>query len=110
MTGLYRDALCVIAPAYDEDDGLTVVEAMSHGKPVIVCRDGGGLTALVRDGVNGFVVEPTARGIADALQTFAEDPELARRMGIAARETARERTPERARTQLLSAVEKVFAN
>ncbi len=106
---LYRDALCVLAPAYDEDDGLTVVEAMSHGKPVVVCRDGGGLTALVDDGVNGFVVEPTADGIAQALRTLRGDPELARRMGAVARETVRERTPERARQQLFSAVETVLS-
>lgn len=109
LARLYRDALCIVAPAYDEDDGLTVAEAMSHGKPVIVCRDGGGLGALVEDGVNGFVVEPTADGIAGAISALADDRELARRMGVLARETARERSPERATGQLMSAVEIVMS-
>ena len=109
LVGLYRNALCVLAPAYDEDDGLTVAEAMSHGKPVIVCRDGGGLTALVRDGVNGFVVEPNASAIATAISTLTDNPELARRMGAEARETARDRTEALARGQLLAAVERVHS-
>ncbi len=103
----YRSALCVVAPAYDEDDGLTVREAFAHGKPVIVCRDGGGLTSSVQDGVNGFVVEPTGAAIAEAVAALADDRELARQMGAAGRETALERTPGRARDQLLAAVELV---
>ena len=105
LAALYRDALCVVAPAYDEDHGLTVVEAMAYGKPVVVCRDGGGLTALVEDGVNGFVVEPDGASIAAAVARFADDPALARTMGAAARERAATRTPEHARGQLLEAVE-----
>ena len=101
----YRSALCVVAPAYDEDDGLTVLEAMAYGKPVIVCRDGGGLTALVRDGENGFVVEPHGAAIAEALARFAADPSMARRMGKAGREAVSDRTVSRARGQLLAAVE-----
>lgn len=109
LTELYRNALCVLAPAYDEDDGLTVVEAMSHGKPVIVCVDGGGLTALVRHGLNGFVVEPTGAAIAAAVATIAADPDRARQMGEEARRTAASRTPERASVQLHAAVEMVLA-
>jgi glycosyltransferase involved in cell wall biosynthesis len=104
---LYRAALCVVAPAYDEDDGLTVLEAMAHARPVIVCSDGGGLTALVDDGVNGFVVEPDGPGIAAGIARLAGDPGLAHSMGLAALETARARTGVRARNQLLEAVDRV---
>lgn len=104
---LYRTALCVVAPAYDEDDGLTVLEAMAHARPVIVCRDGGGLTALVQDGVNGLVVEPDGASIAAGIASLAGDPEHAHAMGLAALETARARTAVRARHQLLEAVARV---
>lgn len=104
LADLYRTALCVVAPAYDEDDGLTVLEAMAYGRPVVVCRDGGGLTALVEDGVNGFVVEPDGAAIAEAIGRFASDRDLARTMGAAARETVRARTPEHARAQLFDAL------
>ena len=104
---LYRGALCIVAPAYDEDDGLTVLEAMAHAKPVIVCRDGGGLTSMVRDGVNGFMVEPTAAGIAAAIGDLAADRGQAVEMGIAGREAVLGRTAQRAKEQLLTAVELV---
>ena len=108
LVELYRNALCVLAPAYDEDDGLTVAEAMSHGKPVIVCRDGGGLTSLVRHGENGLIVEPTGGAIAGAILMLADDRSLAAKMGAAARQTAAERTPARATGQLLAAVDMVM--
>lgn len=109
LARLYRNALCVLAPAYDEDDGLTVAEAMSNGKPVIVCRDGGGLTSLVRHGENGLIVEPTGAAIAEAIRTLADDRALADRMGAAARETAAGRTPALATGQLLAAVDTVMS-
>ena len=43
LARLYREAPCVVAPALDEDYGLTAIEAMRSRPPVIVCRDGGGL-------------------------------------------------------------------
>lgn len=109
LAQLYRNALCLLAPAYDEDDGLTVAEAMSMGKPVIVCRDGGGLTSLVRHGENGLIVEPTGAAIAEAIQMLSDDRALTARMGAAARETAAGRTPARATSQLLAAVETVMS-
>lgn len=57
--------------------GLVVLEAFSQRKPVITTRCGGP-EELVRDGVNGFVVErndPAA--LAAALQRLLDDPGLA---------------------------------
>ncbi len=105
LEALYRSALCVVAPAYDEDYGLTVLEAMAHARPVVVCSDGGGLTELVVDGVNGFVVEPTGAAIAEALTRLAEDRALARRLGMAGLDTVRDRTASAARRQLLDAID-----
>lgn len=78
---LYRRAGCVVAPAYREDYGLTVLEAHARARPVIVCRDGGGLVDLVDDGVTGLVVEPTGRAIADAIAELRDDPTRQRRWG-----------------------------
>ncbi len=58
---LYRGALCIVSPAYLEDYGLTAIEAMVYGKPLVVCSDGGNLVNFVEDGVNGFVVDRGAR-------------------------------------------------
>ena len=93
---LYREAICVVAPALLEDYGLTVIEAMSYGKPVIVCNDGGYLCHFVRHEVNGLVVEPNGMAIASAIRRLASDPELTRQLGLAARATAAEFTWTRA--------------
>ena len=96
LSDLYRDAICVVAPAYDEDYGLTAMEAMAYGKPVIVCDDGGGLTEMVQDGVNGFVVAPQGRAIADAISRLAEDRSLAEELGTNGRRWIADFTWERA--------------
>ena len=106
---LYRHALCVVAPAHHEDYGLTAIEAMAYGKPVIVCSDGGGLADFVEDGVNGFVVEPEPAAIAAAVQRLVDDRGLAERLGRAARERAQEFTWENAMRQFDAAVERVMA-
>ena len=88
LVDLFRQALCVVATPYQEDYGLTAVEAMAAGKPMIVCEDGGGLAHLVLDGITGLIVEPTGPAIASAIDRFIRDPELARWMGVNARQLA----------------------
>lgn len=107
LSRLYRGALCVVAPALQEDYGLTALEAMAHAKPLVVCRDGGGLVDFVVDGETGFVVEPTGAAIGAALQCLVEDPELARKMGAAALERSRRFTWDRAKTEFLETFDRV---
>ena len=101
----YATARCVVAPAYDEDYGLTAIEAMHHGCPVIVCRDGGGLAELVDDGETGLVVEPTPAAIAAAVDRLHADDDLATRLGRNGRDRAAGLSWARAADQLLTAVE-----
>ena len=105
----YRRALCVVAPAYLEDYGLTAIEAMAYGKPLIVCDDGGNLTNFVQDGVNGLVVPPDGPGIAVAVRRLADDPGLAARLGAAARELAGAFTWQRTMREFGSAVDEVMS-
>lgn len=84
----YASALCVVCPAFDEDYGLTCLEAMALGKPVIACADGGGYVELIEDGVDGFLVEATGPAIAAAIERL-KDPVLAGKMGARGREKAR---------------------
>jgi len=55
---LYAKAKGFIALARDEDFGITVVEAMASGTPVIA-YNGGGFKESVVDGVTGLLVEAT---------------------------------------------------
>lgn len=81
LLGEYRKALCVVCPAYDEDYGLTALEAMSMRKPVIACEDGGGYLELVEDGETGLIVPPDPSAIATAIDKLRSDPTLAMRLG-----------------------------
>jgi glycosyltransferase involved in cell wall biosynthesis len=109
LEALYRRALCVVTPALLEDYGLTAIEAMAHGRPVIACHDGGGLLDTVRDGENGLVVEPTGRAIAEAVERLRADPALRKQLAAGALDTATEYTWTRAAAQLQGALDTVVA-
>jgi glycosyltransferase involved in cell wall biosynthesis len=82
LMDLYDRCWCVLAVAFSEDLGLTPIEAMARGKPVIAC-DRGGLRETVRNGVTGILVEPEPMAYAAALRWVAEDVTRARRLGAA---------------------------
>lgn len=85
----YANALCVVCPAYEEDYGLTAIEAMAFQKPVIACDDGGGYTEFIKDGYNGFVVHPTGEAIAEKIKYLKANPEILYSMGKNAYEFSR---------------------
>jgi len=65
--------------------GLCTLEASATGLPVVVGDSGGAPEALI-DGQTGIVVDTDhVPGLADALCTLLDDPQLARRMGNAGR-------------------------
>ena len=68
-----------------ESFGMGVLETMSFGKPVVATRVGG-VTEIMRDGETGFLKRlGDVKAMAAAIRTLANDPELAARMGEAAR-------------------------
>jgi glycosyltransferase involved in cell wall biosynthesis len=82
----------VIFPPFNEDYGFVTVEAFMCGKPVITCSDSGGPAELVRDGVSGFVKDPSPEAIAAAMRALIDDRNLAQRMGDAGYATASQMT------------------
>ncbi|MEO6628900.1 MAG: glycosyltransferase family 4 protein [Aquihabitans sp.] len=105
----YRDAPCVVAPAYDEDYGLTAIEAMAQGRPVVVCADGGGLAELVDHDVTGLVVEPTPVAIASAIEALVTDPVRASELGANGRARAAQLSWKSADEELRAGLERVLA-
>ena len=89
LLALYRDALAVLYPPYDEDFGYVTLEAFLSRKPVVTATDSGGPNEFVVDGVNGFSVAPDADAIADAINALARDRGRAAAMGDAGYERAR---------------------
>lgn len=71
-----------------EAQGLTLIEAMLAGLPVISTATGG-ITDAIRHDSTGLVVQPSAPAeIAGAICRLVADPALAARLGKAARELA----------------------
>jgi D-inositol-3-phosphate glycosyltransferase len=84
-----RDFYCagdvaVTTPWY-EPFGLTPLEAMACGRPVIGSAVGG-ITFTIEDGLTGLLVPPRDPvALAHGLRDLLTQPELRRRMGVAAR-------------------------
>jgi glycosyltransferase involved in cell wall biosynthesis len=86
---LYARAAVVVCPSRREGFGVTCLEAMAHGRPV-VATSVGGLLDLVVDGETGIVVPPRdPAALRSALERLLADPDLRRRLGTAGRDRAR---------------------
>ena len=71
----------VFPPRDPEGHPWAIVEAMAAGLPVISTNKGA-ITESVKDGINGYVVEPKhPEQIADKLQTLIADKNLREKMG-----------------------------
>jgi glycosyltransferase involved in cell wall biosynthesis len=81
-------------PTLGDTFGIALLEAAAAGLPLICSPHAGAAPDLVEDGGTGFVVEPRdTAAFARALTTLAGDAGLRERMGGAAHELARRRTP-----------------
>jgi len=68
----YRNARAFVFPAVD-DFGLTIVEAMQFGKPVIALKDGGA-KEIIKEGITGeFFRAQTVEVMADGVRRFLEN-------------------------------------
>ncbi len=89
MPDVYRalDVL-VLASVQPEPFGLTIIEAMACGKPVIATNQGGPVEIVV-GGVTGLLVPPRdPEALAAAMRRLIDDPDTARAMGEAGRQRA----------------------
>ncbi|MDP8247394.1 MAG: glycosyltransferase family 4 protein [Candidatus Tritonobacter lacicola] len=90
LPDFYNSCDLVIVPSiWEEPYGITAVEALSCGTPV-VASSCGALPTIVDEGETGYIFpRGNAGALADRVRNLLENPELARRMGNAAREKAR---------------------
>jgi len=72
LVDLYANCRGFICTAMDEDFGMTPVEAMAAGKPVVAVKEGGYLESVV-DGVTGKLVDPTPESIVDAVRSISAE-------------------------------------
>jgi glycosyltransferase involved in cell wall biosynthesis len=81
----YANALAILFIPYDEDYGLITIEAMKSSKPVITFTDSGGSNEFVKNGINGFSVDPNPIALAEKIDYLSLNRGEAREMGVSAR-------------------------
>jgi glycosyltransferase involved in cell wall biosynthesis len=87
---LYVASDIFVLPSLAEGDPLVVVEAMASGKPIIGTKVGG-ILHKVKDGWNGFLIDPAdERQLADKIKYLMDHPEERKRMGTNSRKYAEE--------------------
>lgn len=83
-----RGAAVFVLPSVNEPNGMSVLEAMSVGLPVVITDTCGLADEVVASG-GGIVVDDTVEGLADAVDGLLEEPVRARHMGARGREHVR---------------------
>ena len=81
----FQSALATVCAARLEPFGLTPIESMACGTPVVAIREAGYRESVV-DGETGFLVEPDPQAIADGILRLLGDPKLVETMGRRGRE------------------------
>ncbi|HEY4147067.1 glycosyltransferase family 4 protein [Pinirhizobacter sp.] len=72
---------------FDEDSlGYVSMEGATAGKALLTTDDSGGVLGLVASGQTGFVVKADPRELAHAMNSLQLDKELARRLGLGAKD------------------------
>ena len=78
---LYANARAILFIPVDEDYGYITIEAMASGKAVITAKDSGGPLEFIVNNENGYVAEADAKTIAEKMDTFIMDENIAMEMG-----------------------------
>lgn len=102
--------VCLYPSSVGEPFGLTMLESMAAGKPIIVTNSGG-MPEVIKDGINGFVIPVKDFEILAAkINTLLEDTKLRRRLGYTGREMLESQyTKERVTKDTIAVYRKVLA-
>ena len=84
LPGLYQASDVVVLASVDRAEmfGITLLEGMASGKPIVTTQLDTGVSEVNVPGETGLEVPPgNASALADAIQTLVENPSRAREMG-----------------------------
>jgi len=73
LISYYARCRGLITTAVDEDFGMTAVEAMASGKPVVAVGEGGYLESVI-DGITGVFIRCTEEAIISAVKEVSRNP------------------------------------
>jgi glycosyltransferase involved in cell wall biosynthesis len=72
---LYRACNVFLAPYFEEDFGITPLEANAYGKPVIYCKDSGEIVRTQKHKQTGFMCNRTPSSIAEGIEYCLKNKE-----------------------------------
>ena len=88
---LANEADVLVHPSLHESFGMTILEAMAQGLPVVAGRASGGVSEVVQDGQTGFLVDVVSyEAMAQAMAKLHQEPTLRSSLGQAAQRRCRE--------------------
>ena len=89
LNKLYEESSLYLMTSYTESFGLVLIEAMSHGIPVIAFSCAEGARELINNGVNGYLIKNrNEHEMTDKALKLLNNPEKLKKMGENARATA----------------------
>jgi glycosyltransferase involved in cell wall biosynthesis len=89
----YSIADLLIFPSFDELWGLTINEAMACGLPVLCSNTSGAAEDLIRNGYNGFLIDPEdVKGMGEMVDSLLGKPEVIKKVGLRARKFIEQNT------------------
>jgi glycosyltransferase involved in cell wall biosynthesis len=91
LKALYSACDVFVLPSFEEGQGVVLLEAMASGKPLIGSKVGG-IPMQIKEGWNGFLVEPgDVRQLAERILYLVENEGERMRMGENSRKLAKEK-------------------
>lgn len=76
MHEVYNESKVLVTPALWEGQPMNILEAFSYGIPVISYNCKCGPKEIIREGINGYLVDFDVNALADKILTLVKDPQL----------------------------------
>lgn len=96
---LLNRADAYVLPSYNEGLPVSILESMSYHLPII-STNVGGIPEIVKDGVNGFIIEPGNKKMKKAIDNLLFNRELREKMGAASADMVKDHLPDSVKKQL----------
>jgi len=110
LLSFYSECDVVVLPSRNEGWGLSLMEAMACRKPVVATRVGG-IPELVRDGVDGLLVEAgNLEQLSSAVTRLLTRPDEREKMALAGRERVKEFSWDDTAKNVLASYESAIAH